>query len=193
MSRKYWSLSTILVIAIVFFITTGLLFGGGFLYEKIFRRNPLQKWVRTNPAVIDFQLQEQREGLSLELKLDPDQVENLQTLLEPFLREVLARKGKAVTEVRIVNEPSPALRDIYYQLSFALEEAKATGEYNTLYQVLQGLQAKTGEADFRVYLGTDFLYVQLRQGKDSLYAVLPRKAEGIKGLAAAGGAKGGEG
>lgn len=192
MSRKYWSLRSIIVVTIVFAITTGLLFGGGFLYEKIFRRNPLEKWVRTNPAVIDFHFREQGEGLSLELQLDPEQVDNLQALLEPFLREVLARKGKAVTKVSIANEPSPALAEIYYKLSFALEEAKATGEYNTLYEVLQSLQAEAEEADFRVYLGTDFLYVQLKQGKETYFTVLPRNERTV-GFGVAGGAKGGKG
>ncbi len=192
MSRKHWSLRSIIIVTGVFFLTSGLLFGGGFLYEKIFQRDPLQKWVRSNPAVSAFQLQEQGEGLSLELKLDPEQVNNLQALLEPILREVLARKGKAVTKVSILNEPSPALAEIYYKLSFALEETKATGEYNTLYEVLQSLQVKAQEADFRVYLGADFLYVQLKQGKDAYFTVLPRN-NGATGLAVAGGAKGGKG
>ncbi|NLW59883.1 MAG: hypothetical protein GX073_06020 [Firmicutes bacterium] len=192
MSRKYWSLRSIIFVMGVFSLTAGLLFGGGFLYEKIFQRNPLEKWIRSNPAVNAFQLQEQGEGVSLELKLNPERVDNLQTLLEPFLREVLARKGKAVTKVSIANEPSPALAEIYYKLSFALEEAKATGEYNTLYEVLQTLQAEAGEADFRVYLGADFLYVQLKQGKDAYFTVLPRH-NGATGLAAGGGLKGGKG
>ena len=84
--------------------------------------------------------------MRLELKLDPKQVDNLQALLEPFLREVVTRKQQPVQEVRIVNEPSPDLAEVYYQLSFALAEAQATGEYNTLYEVLQALQAEAGAA-----------------------------------------------
>jgi len=192
MFRKSWSLRSILFVTMFFFLTTGLLFGGGFLYEKIFQRHPLEKRVRENPAVSAFRLQEQREGLSLELKLVPEKVNNLQTLLEPLLEEVRARKGKAVTKVSIVNEPSPVLAETYYKLSFALEEAKATGEFTNLYGVLQSLEAAAGKADFRVYLGADFLYVQLRQGKEAYFTVLPRK-NGETGLAAAGVTKGGKG
>ena len=137
MSRKNWSLRQIIIVAFVFLLTSGLLFGGGFLYEKLFRRNPLQKWVKTNAAITGFQLQEQKEGLRLELTLDPEQVDNLQVILEPFLREVMTRKQQPVQEVSIANEPSPALTEVYYQLSFALAEAQATGEYNTLYEILQ--------------------------------------------------------
>lgn len=192
MFGKSWSLRSILCATLFFSLTTGLLFGGGFLYKKIFQRNPLAKLVRESPAVQAFQLQEQGEGLNLELKLDPEKVDNLQTLLEPLLGEVLARKGKAVTKVSIVNAPSPVLAEIYYQLSFALEEAKATGDYTNLYAVLQTLEAGAEEADFRVYLGADFLYVQLKQGKEAYFAVLPRNNGGT-GLAIAGGTKGGKG
>lgn len=174
MSRKNWGLRQIIIVAVVFVFTTGLLFGGGFLYEKLFQRNPLQKWIKTSPAITDFQLQEQKEGLSLELTLDPQQVDNLQTILEPFLREVRTRKQKTVNEIRITNEPSPELAEVYYQLSFALAEAQATGEYNTLYGVLQSLQTEAGDADFRVYLGPDYLYVQLKKGNERYFAVVSR-------------------
>ncbi|HHW13287.1 MAG TPA: hypothetical protein GXX33_09845 [Firmicutes bacterium] len=174
MSRKNWSLRQIFIIALVGLLTSGLLFGGGFLYEKFFQRNPLQKWVKTNPAITGFQLQEQKAGLCLELTLDPQKVDNLQAILEPFIREVVSRKQRPVHEVRIANEPSPELAEVYYQLSFALAEAQATGEYNTLYGVLQSLQAAAGEADFRVYLGTDYLYVQLKKGNESYFSVVPR-------------------
>ncbi|NLM37713.1 MAG: hypothetical protein GX202_06270 [Firmicutes bacterium] len=174
MSRKNWSLRQIIIVTLVGLLTSGLLFGGGFLYEKIFQRNPLQKWVKTSPAITGFQLQEQKAGLRLELTLDSAQVNNLQAILEPFLREVVTRKQRPVYEVRIANEPSTELAEVYYQLSFALAEAQATGEYNTLYEALQTLQAEAGEADFRVYLGTDYLYVQLKKGNDSYFSVVPR-------------------
>lgn len=162
------------------------------MYEKLFRRNPLEKWVRTIPAISDFQLQEQEEGLSLKVKLDPRQVENLQATIEPFLREVLSRKKQPVTEVLIANEPPAELAEVYYKLSFALEEARMTGEYNTLYGVLQSLQAEEGEGDFRVYLGAEFLYVQLKKGNNSYFTVLP-KAETPGGIGMTGGTKGGKG
>ncbi|HBL35376.1 MAG TPA: hypothetical protein DD734_02080 [Firmicutes bacterium] len=193
MSRKYWSLRRIMVVLIVFAFTTGLLFGGRFLYEKFFQRHPLQKWVRTNPAITSYELMEQGTGLRLELELESAQVENLQEILEPFLREVLVRKEQPVTEILIANEPSPELAEVYYKLSFALEEAKMTGEYNTLYEVLQDLQREAGEADFRIYLGADFLYVQLKKGNENYFRVLPRN-EGVQsGLAVTVSPKGGKG
>ncbi|HHT05386.1 MAG TPA: hypothetical protein GXZ97_03865 [Hydrogenispora sp.] len=192
MSRKNWSLRQIIIVALVFLFTSGLLFGGGFLYEKLFQRNPLQRWVKTSPAITEFQLKEDKAGLRLELTLDPKQVDNLQAVLEPFLQEVVTRKQQPVQEVRIVNEPSPELAEVYYQLSFALAEAQATGEYNTLYEVLQALQAEAGAGDFRVYLGADYLYVQLKKGKESYFSVVPR-IDHAKGLVQAGGMKGGRG
>ena len=190
MSRKNWSLRQIIIVALAFFLTSGLLFGGGFLYEKLFQRNPLQKWVKNSPAITDFHLQERKAGLRLELTLDPEQVDNLQVILEPFLHEVMVRKQRPVQEVRIANKPSPELAEVYYQLSFALAEAQATGEYNTLYEVLQSLQAEAGEADFRVYLGADYLYVQLKKGNESCFSVVPR-TDHVKSLVLAGGTKGG--
>ena len=193
MSRKYWSLRRIMIVLVVFALTTGLLFSGRFLYEKFFQRHPLQKWVRTNAAITSYELKEEGKGLRLELELKAAQVENLQEVLEPFLREVLARKGQSVTEIVIANEFSPELAEVYYKLSFALEEAKLTGEYNTLYEVLQDLQRQAGAADFRIYLGTDFLYVQLKMDNENYFRVLPRN-EGIQsGLAVTGGTKGGKG
>ncbi|NLW59212.1 MAG: hypothetical protein GX073_02560 [Firmicutes bacterium] len=192
MSRKNWSRRPVIVGTLVFILTVGLLFGGDFLYEKLFARNPLQKWVKTTPAITAFQLQEAKAGLRVELTLDPAQVDNLQKVLEPFLREVMTRKQRPVHEVWIANEPSPELAEVYYQLSFALAEAQATGEYNTLYEVLQALQGGNEAADYRVYLGADYLYVQLKKESESYFAVLPR-IDHSKSLVRAGGTKGGSG
>jgi hypothetical protein len=180
-----------MIVLVVFALTTGLLFGGRFLYEKFFQRHPLQKWVRTNPAITSYELKEEGAGLRLELELKPAEVENLQEILEPFLREVLARKGQPITEILIANKPAPQLAEVYYKLSFALEEAQLTGEYNTLYEVLQDLQREAGEADFRIYLGTDFLYVQLRKENENYFRVLPRNKGVQRGFAV--GTKGGKG
>jgi hypothetical protein len=182
-----------MIVVVAFVITTGFLFGGRFLYEKLFQRHPLQKWVRTNSAITSYELKEEGTGLCLELELKPTQVENLQEILEPFLREVLVRKGQPVTEILIANESAPELAEVYYKLSFALEEARLTGEYYALYEVLQDLQQEAGEADFRIYLGTDFLYVQLTKEKEKYFRVLPRDEMVQRGSAATVGTKGGKG
>lgn len=176
MSRKYWSLRQILNVVIIFSLTTGLLFGGRALIDRLFSHNPLQKWANNIPAVENFQLQESGEELKVEVKLDPRQVMNLKETIEPLIREVETKKHKAVTEVVVDNKPTAELAEIYYQLSFALEEAKITGEYSTLYRALQSLQEQAGEANFRVYLGNDFLYIQLNKQGHAYFKVVPRYA-----------------
>ena len=174
MSRKSWSQRQILIVVLVFSITTGLLFGGGILVERLFRRNPLQKWVKAVPEVESFQLREKGSELSIHVKLNTKRVDNLKETLEPLIREVQAKKHKNVTEVLVDNQPSEELGEVYYKLSFALEEAKITGKYSALYSMLQSLQNEAGPGDFRVYLGNNFLYIQLKKQNHAYFKVVPR-------------------
>ncbi|NLW56288.1 MAG: hypothetical protein GX050_06700 [Firmicutes bacterium] len=176
MSRKYWSLRQIVIVVCAFALTTGLLFGGRTLLEQLFSHHPLQKWVHNLPAVESFQLQESGGELRVKVKLDPQQVTNLKETIEPLIQEVEAKKQRTVTEVLIDNKPTDELAEIYYQLSFALEEAEATGEYNELYHTLQSLQEQVGEGNFRVYLGNDFFYIQLSKQGHAYFKVVPRSA-----------------
>lgn len=176
MSRKYWSLRQILIVVAVFAFTTGLLFGGRTLLDRLFSHHPLQKWAKNLPAVESFQLLESGRELKVKVKLDPKQVTNLKETIEPLIQEVEAKKQRTVTEVLVDSEPTVELAEIDYQLSFALEEAKATGEYNDLYQTLQSLQEQVGEGNFRVYLGENFFYIQLSKQGEAFFKVVPRTA-----------------
>ncbi len=176
MSRKYWSLRQIFIVVCVFALTTGLLFGGRTLIERLFSYNPLQKWAKDQPAVESFQLLESGRELKVKVKLDPQQVTNLQATIEPLIQEVEAKKQRTVTEVLVDSQPTAELAEIDYRLSFALEEAKATGEYSDLYQTLQALQEQAGDGNFRVYLGENFFYIQLNKEGHAYYKVVPRAA-----------------
>ncbi len=174
MSRKYWSLKKILFITLVFLITTGLLFGGEKLAERLLKRNPLQRWVDSMPEVESFRLQERGQEIDIFIKLDPENVDNLKETLEPFIRQVQqVKKNKKVTEVIIENKSAGDLEEVYYKLSFALEEAKNTGEYSALYESLQSLQDEE-KGDFRVYLGNNFYYIQLKKQNIAYFKVVPR-------------------
>lgn len=177
MSRKYWSLKKILFITLVFLITTGLLFGGERLAERLFKRNPLQRWVDSVPEVKNFQLQERGQEIDVLIKLDEKNVDNLQETLEPFIRQIQqVKKHKKIAEVIIENQSGGELKEVYYKLSFALEEAKQTGEYSVLYETLQSLQDEEGDGEFRVYLGNNFYYIQLKKQNHAYFKVISRYA-----------------
>ncbi len=171
MAKKQLTPKSIFLAAVAFLVTAGILFGGEVLAERLLKENPLQQWAGAVPEIKEFALQ--ADGGKLLLHLQMNKSENLRKTLEPFIREIRERKNKELAGIIIESPCSERLQEVYYELSFVLEEARISGKYQDLYAKLRELEAKH-EGDFKVFIGEEFFFVQLAKGDDLYYQAVSR-------------------
>lgn len=159
------------LILLAFLGTVGVLFGGQKLTTKFRIENPVRNTIKALKAVKDFQVKEISNGLIVELKID--KVVNLETVLDLVKHKVERHYDQPVRHFKIKGQPDQKLRQVRYDLSFYLEEALVSGNYTQLKQALESYQPVKA----KVYLGTDFIYIQLENDTHYLYEAIPRRSK----------------
>lgn len=178
MSRKQNKMKQIILIGIIFAVTIGLLFGGERLAELFFERNPLNTKADSIQEITEYTMNEDQATGEIILALRLTELDNLQATVEPFIKEVEKIKGRRVIRVEVESPLAPELREAFYELSFSLEEARISGRYKSLFADLREMEEKR-QGEYRVFIGRDFFFVQLKKGKDRYYAVVSREASGL--------------
>ncbi|TCL76785.1 hypothetical protein EDC14_100165 [Hydrogenispora ethanolica] len=158
----------LMLAAVAFLVTVGALFGGQALNSKFRVADPLHKEVLAIQGVQRFTVHEEKNRLRAELQLA--KVADLQQVLERVDGAVQRYYGRPLDEYRIADRSDARLRTARYQLSFYLEEAQVSGSY---IQLKEELDALTG-VKARVYLGQNFIFIQMENGSHYLYQALPR-------------------
>ena len=153
-----------------FLATVIVLFGGQAILARLKVNNPLKKELATFKVIKDYQVEPVKEGLRVNLKLS--KTENLQEVLDKVKEKVELYHQKPVTGFNLQDRPNQNLINLKYQLSFYLEEARASGEYVRLKSALEELNK--GKISAKVYLSEDYLYLQLEEGPNYLYQAIPR-------------------
>lgn len=171
MAKKQLTPKRIFITIMAFIVTAGILFGGEVLAERLLKENPLQQWADAAPEIEEFALKADGEKLVLHLQMN--ETEDLRKTLEPFIREIRERKNKNIAGIIIESPRSERLKDVYYELSFVLEEARISGNYQDLYAKLRELEVKL-EGDFKVFIGEEFFFVQLVKDDDLYYQAVSR-------------------
>ena len=173
MQMKKFGKRQMITLAVAFLATVGVLFGGQALNSKFRVDDPLQHEVMAIRGVQHFKLVPDKDNVRVELKLG--KVSNLETILDRINDKVLHYHGKPVTDFQIVSRSDSQLEQARYQLSFYLEEAAVSGRYIQLKDALDAMKG----INARVYLGQDFIYIQLEQGSHYFYQAVPRQARTI--------------
>ena len=156
------------LVLLAFLGTVGVLFGGQKLMAKYRAEDPTRRAIGAIKQVRDFKVKQVPQGLTVELKLD--KVGNLESLLDEVKQKVEAYYHQPVTNFKISGRPDQKLQQIRYNISFYLEEALVTGRYIQLKEVLDEYRPVKA----RVYLGTDFIYLQLENDNHFLYEAISR-------------------
>ncbi len=167
MGKQFKDLRLWLVL-LAFLGTVGILFGGQRLVAKYRAENPTRRAIGAIKAVHNFEVKQISDGLTVELKLD--KVGNLESLLDGIKQKVEAHYNRPVRNFKITGQPDQKLQQLRYDISFYLEEALVSGRYIQLKEALEGYRPVKA----RVYLGIDFIYLQLENDNHYLYEAIPR-------------------
>jgi hypothetical protein len=155
------------LIVLAFVITIGGLFGGQTLTTKFKVEKPLQRDLYQMKAIRSFKIKQEKDGITIALKLQ--KVDNLQQVLDYVQQKVLLYYNQPVKTFKIADRRNPYLEGLRYQLSFYLKEAAASGHYIQLKEALDSYRGVKAKA----YFSSDNIYLQLENGHNYLYEVLP--------------------
>lgn len=159
------------LVLLAFLGTVVVLFGGQKLTVRFRAENPTRHAIGTIKAVRDFKVKQIPDGLTVELKLD--KVGNLEAILDLVKQKIESNYKQPIRNFKIIGQSDQKLQQIRYNLSFYLEEALVSGRYIQLKQALDGYQS----VNAKVYLGTDFIYIQLENDTHYLYEAIPRNSK----------------
>jgi hypothetical protein len=163
------------LVAVAFFVTVALLFGGQTLSTKVRVENPLNQRFKAMKTVVDYKVKPTGNGLQLYLKLK--QTGNLQQVLNTAIKEVEFYYKKPVTELVLGSRANSRLEQIRYQLSFNLEEALASGRFIQLKTAFE--KYNNAGTIAKVYLEQRFIYLQLESGRNYFYQAVTRPQTGL--------------
>jgi len=161
------------IIVIVALLSFFCVFLGQFIYNKYYLLNPLEKQLQSLPQVQQVIIEKTEESV---VKVSLTKVSNLASSYQKIEKIVKKKIGKKA-KIEIRGQPNDNLKEIERQMSFSLQEAALLGNYAHMDKKLQEIAQKNKLSKWKVYLDQENIYIQLFDGNNYLYEVVPRRGE----------------
>jgi hypothetical protein len=95
--------------------------------------------------------------------------------------------GKRFGGVVIRDDRSAELAETYYQMHFHIQQGIATGQFTQMAVGLAQIAKQEQLDDYRVYVDTEYVYLQLSKDGSTLFELIPRSPETLQATSVAGG------
>ncbi|MCL4424784.1 MAG: hypothetical protein M1299_03470 [Firmicutes bacterium] len=154
-------------------ITVTLLAGVALLSEYTLVRLPLIRTLQGIEGVQEVRLERGAKGDVILVRLAS--VADLRKTYGQLYQKALSYEKSAAFSLRLLDNRDQALEKTYYRLNFSLQEALATGQFSRLRDELDRLDQTLDRAQAEI--DGDYVYLQLHQGQNYLYEVVPRQAQ----------------
>lgn len=160
-------------------IAGGLL--GQYLYQQTQVIGPLHSQLQAVVGVADVALERtlfgSRNRTQVRVELQP------QVPLAPVLGEIqqILQASQGDFAVRVQDDPSDLLLQLFSRMQIAAEEAIATGQFTALEKRVEEL-AQAEAVDWELAVDRDFIYVTLARDESTLRRVISRDPEAGKVL-----------
>ena len=159
--------------AVSLVVTLGVMLGTTYLVRQSTESAPLSKFYASHPEVRQADIQRDGGQYAIHLTLGPvADFRQTYTELDAGTKDVL--KDPKIYHLIISDGRNQALMDDYYQLNFGLQSGIATGDFNRMALDFDSKAQALGLDRYKVWVGTERLYVQLQGHGGYLYEVLPR-------------------
>lgn len=160
------------VVVTILSLTLALLFGARWLYQNQALDRPVELAVRQVPGVVDVRVTDQGDTVKVAVKAaDTPQLEEF---VASLWRAIDSAGSGSKVQLQISDSRDAALQNAFYSFHFYLQEAVATGHYSDLPARLSQVAEAAHLSRARVFVGPDYVYLQMHQGDHSLYEVVPR-------------------
>ncbi|HHY27222.1 MAG TPA: hypothetical protein GX523_10870 [Desulfitobacterium dehalogenans] len=158
------------IISLVSILIFGLLLSGKLLYENKWLEGSLIKESQQISGVISAEILN-RQGAS-EMLVNTGQVSNLQTICTQLKTISGARP------IRLADQRTPELEEIYQQMQFAIQEGIAMGNFTQMRETLT-TQAEQAGVIMNLAMDNEAIYLVLTKGENQLVSVIERHGQGL--------------
>jgi len=153
-------------------VVFGVLYAGNIWLTRRTVMQPLERSLREIAGVTDVKIAETSTEVSVNVKMGamPD-LRTAYLEIDKHVKDLASRKQ---IDLHIEDRRSPALEDAYYNIHFDVQQAIATGGFAQMADNVGKKMKALGIEKYRVFVDSDDVYVQMQQGSDYLYEVVPR-------------------
>ena len=166
------------VIAAVF-VTLAVLLTVQFLYQKYDVEQPLFKLYSQTKLVNKVPTIEQT-GTSVKVILDVKKTDNIRQAYQNLNNYTEQIMGGTKFTLELKDNRNKELENAYYQSQFVIYEALAKGDFTKMADVIQQNAVKVGGTS-KVYIDNDNVYVEILNGNNYLYEIIPRLHDNAQG------------
>lgn len=165
----------IMAIIAAMLVTLCLLLGGQRLYEKYVVKDGLQQAIDKVAPADEIRVDKDAKPPTVYIRLS--QVNDLQSDYEGLTDVIHAQLGPDYRVV-LLDDRTPELQSLYEQCSFPIQEAIATGHFQSMKTGVEQLAA-AGSANCSISVDSDNVYLELSDQKERgcLYEVVPRLSQ----------------
>ncbi|AIS51326.1 hypothetical protein TKV_c01210 [Thermoanaerobacter kivui] len=158
------------IVLITFAVVFGFLFASFQLYQNKLLPDKISKDVSTVKFVKMVTISTDTNGYIMKVKLD--KVKDLMQTYKDIEDKV--KKYPVKINILLIDNPNDKLNNIYYNCQFAIYEGIQNGDYIKMYETIKDIANKNGATSY-VYIDKQNIYVDLREGSNYFYKVIPRE------------------
>jgi len=170
-----WNNLNFKMIIVAFVVGLVLLFGGQYVYLKYGFNQPVRQALADNPAVAGYTLDEQgpEPVISVHLKRTDNLQESYRELKQEIDRSMRGRPYQLI----IKDERDDSLEEVFYNSQFIIYQAIAQGGFQEMADEVRA-RARAANAEARIYLDSEYVYVQMENEHGFLAEIIPRQTGG---------------
>lgn len=158
------------VVLLTFAIVFVILLGTFQIYQNKLLPDKISKDISGVEYVRSVIVQNAAQGYAANIKLD--RVDDLMKTYKEI--EKKTEKYSVKIDIRIIDNTDGKLNNIYYNSQFAIYEALQKGDYMKMNEVIKNDAEKVGALS-HIYIDRENIYVDLRDGSNYLYRIIPRE------------------
>ncbi|VBB05270.1 Hypothetical protein LUCI_0477 [Lucifera butyrica] len=171
-----WTQQQWLKAALALLLTLGILYAGQSMWRQQTTTRPLNNALQHIDGVKKVICQDSGQPknlLTLSVTLDPSA--NFQKTYVHIQQTAVRFLGNRPFRIRVEDRSTPELEQIDYRAQYYLQQAIMTGNFPRMADKIQEIASNAG-VTAHVYVDSQAIYLQLAQGDNSFYTLVPRQA-----------------
>jgi hypothetical protein len=162
----------LLPIVLTVVVSSGLLFGGWFLYQSLAVDNPIKDIAQGIPGIIRSDIQIDRDSIHLTLQLSADA--DLRSVYDEVREKTQSVAGDRSLTIDIDGESSELLESWWSVALFDIAQAMENRQYGDIPVRLNELASGSNGLKVWTEMDDENVYVHLNEGSHHKYIILPR-------------------
>ncbi|WP_347490905.1 hypothetical protein [Desulfoscipio sp. XC116] len=166
-----WQGIKVHVVAISMLVALAAFLGAQWVYNSLNFQQPLNRELDNNKLIADYQIKENTGVYTISVTLhDTGDLMHTYRQIDDRVHAII---GDRPYVIELVDRRNKRLNDVYNHGQFAIYEAMAVGNFREMADSLNQY-ANAADLASKVYIDSDNIYWQMKDGDYYLYAVLSR-------------------